>query len=165
MKSFESVIENLNEVIESWMLENGFEMTADFNPSGFFYYDSDRHIEYCFELPDLDITSWNDFLEELNCPYDIDTFYTSLLHEIGHYCTFPLVSMGDMIYSESETDRLSKSQPSYEVNMEYYHLPRELAATHWAVDYIINNPAQVKRLIMLTQPLMKIILFKYLLPR
>lgn len=117
--------------------------------SSFYYNPQNNGIAYALLSTDPAAEAWERLMEELKCPYRIDNFYTSFLHELGHDQTLHLLDEDEIRESEDTTQYLKKDESldEFEANMIYFHLPREIIATQWAVDFISHNAAAVKELV------------------
>ena len=82
-----------------------------------------------------------DYAYELGLFYEIDAFWISFLHELGHAETWYLVDEEDWDMPES-------------VNTmeDYFRHPRERIATEWAVDFINEHSDLVADLSRLVRP-------------
>jgi hypothetical protein len=144
----------VTKALNEWLEKYGFETRVrGLNTDGFFYYWCSDVIEYTFHLPQQAIDSWDLLMDELELPYNIGQFFTSFLHELGHAETLCEFSEEELESDENESHRLAMLLPSIENDMAYYHLPTEMAATRWAIDYIIAYPERVKELVEKISPL------------
>lgn len=113
--------------------------------------------EYSFEKErvqfPLEVTEQHDKLFKIFIKkifdYDVpNVFMMSLLHEMGHHFTGENFTEEDeALYLERNaeiTERIMNDegdQPFY----DYYALPQEMAATHWAVDVYRNNEKAINK--------------------
>lgn len=149
---------NLDIALTKWLEKYGFEDVYIIGlKSDFGYYASNCGISYSLLSTDTITKSWEHLMRELKCPYYIDPFYTSFLHELGHDQTLHLLEEDEIAYTEDAEKYLCNTEEVdiFEANMIYYHLPREIIATEWAIDFIKINPDAVKELIDTTQPAIK----------
>jgi hypothetical protein len=131
--------EKIINAFNTWLIKYGFSARVIGLDTEFCWYKNTDEIGVSFVETADTISSWNKFfLDELNCSYIVDIFYTSFLHELGHSNTWHLVSE-----EESEIETIGME------NEEYFHLPRELIASKWAVNYINKNVDAVAELIRL----------------
>ena len=129
--------EKIINAFNKWLIKYGFSARVLGIDTEFCWYKDDNTIGISFFETAETIASWNKFfIEELNCSYCLDIFYTSFFHELGHSNTWHKVSIEDQ-----EVDTLGL------VNENYYHLPKEIIASQWAVDYINKNIDAVSELI------------------
>lgn len=77
----------------------------------------------------------------------------SLLHEVGHHYTLDDVEGSLNDFCDSEKERIEKDMGRVKGNrakkrleFEYFNLPDEIIATHWAVTYARKHPFMVKRM-------------------
>ena len=72
--------------------------------------------------------------------------FISLLHEIGHYYTFEMPEAQEhqhhlevrAVFALLDRDMVCNEMPR--LIDDYYHLPKEAAATTWMIDWIIAHP-------------------------
>ena len=86
----------------------------------------------------------------------------SLLHEVGHHYTLDDVEGSLNDFCESEKERITKDMARVKserakkrIEWEYFNLPDEIIATHWAVAYARKHPFQVKRMTKVCEKAMK----------
>lgn len=109
----------------------------------FCYEPDDNGIVWTFLGDDKVDNIFNDFFErELDCPV-INNFIYSIFHEVGHFMTWK-----NFTKHEQNIDYYWRSvwedEPfSVERDNKYFHLPTEIAASKWAVDYIKNHYAEI----------------------
>lgn len=141
--------------LENWLKKYGFEdvciigLRPDFG-----YFPHNCGIAYSLLCTKEIDDSWEALMVELGCPYKLDIFYTSFLHELGHDQTLHLLTNREIKVSEMKTHQImnSNSLNEFDANMKYYYLPREIIATKWAIDFISDNAAAVKELVDTTWP-------------
>ena len=144
MKHINELNEELNKFLEP------FGVYAKYG-SDFFFYWEDNHIEYGFLTCERIDKLFHKFaVEELGLNYNVDTFILSFLHELGHSETLDEIDAEDEIYSADVKETLTDSDESC---MTYFHLPVEIAATQWAVDYINEHPTEIRNLWNTIQPI------------
>ena len=80
------------------------------------------------------------FIDFINNKYNTDIaawhFIFSLLHEVGHHVTFPVLSEDDLKW---EYVIRMFGNPT---NEEYFSLPAEDLANRWAINYIEKHPQE-----------------------
>ena len=130
-----------------WLKKYGFSARSHGVDTDFYWY-HDNTIGYSFFIPEDTMAPWNELLEELKCEYSIDHFYSAWLHELGHAITYNELD-SDEIDACNEIKDLLRDEPSSfaeDTHWIYFHLPVEIAATRWAVQYINTYPERVKEL-------------------
>ena len=127
-----------------WLEELGFTTRVDRNHIWSYGIDIDT-IEIEMIEQDLDSAeAWDSFLyDHLKCPIVFGSFITSFLHELGHAQTVCFFTDEDIEFSRSILS-----------TMEYFESPLEIAATNWAIDFMINNTDKVELLNALIQPIL-----------
>lgn len=126
--------------LKTWLTEHGFD--CDVENGEVFEYDWVQEKIYCGALPENDFNAWNELMVELGLNVKISNEAMAFLHELGHFITYD-----DFLDDEFDDTDLIKgmlgiapiTKASYEI---YYHLPVEIAATEWAVNYINSNPEE-----------------------
>ena len=83
-----------------------------------------------------------------------NTFFISLMHEVGHYKTADDVMGSAYEYCLEEKERICDrlldditTKEKRVLHYQYFNLPDEWAATYWAVNYIKNHPKKSKKII------------------
>ena len=147
-------MKELNCVLNSWLAEQGFETTVRGEEDAFGYYSMSDTISYALSMRETAIVSWENLMIELNCPVLMNQFYTAFLHELGHAETLHWLTEEEELFSETEEARLAEEEDVLAADYEYYHLPREIIATRWAMEYISNHLEAVRKLVELTAPLL-----------
>lgn len=135
--------------LEYWLKKYNFSARIRKMDTDFFWYWSDNTISYSLFTPEEAMEPWADLLNELGCKYNIDVFFSSFLHELGHSATYYEFD-DDEIDACDEIKALLRDEPSSfaeDVHWVYFHLPVEIEATRWAVNYINTYPERVKELI------------------
>lgn len=108
--------------------------------SEFAYYRSSSKVEYTFEPAGLD-----EFMENLETRCDfascVSSFIWALLHEIGHHFTI------EQVISDPDFDPITSLLVSElddpKCHAAYWNLPKERAATDWAIEFVRLNPDTV----------------------
>ena len=149
-------VDQITQALNSWLERNGFEVRVIGDADDFCWWGYDNTIEYSVLAADKHLRFWTELLNELGLNYNIDPFYTSFLHEVGH----------SMTYDEFEEDEIEKYYETVELMQEdpgsfgddtswiYFRLPLELTATKWMVDYINANAKVVRELVDMVRPLL-----------
>ena len=147
-------MKELNQALNSWLEKYGFDTVAEGIEPSFGYYYNRNSIVYTLSIRESAIKSWNLLMEEMNCPFVINQFYTSFLHELGHAQTLDLLTEEEEQFSENEEIRLSQLDDIVQADYEYYHLPREIIATEWAMNFMRENENAIKELVETTAPIL-----------
>ena len=136
--------------LNHWLKKYGFNARVRGVDEDFFWYHDDT-ISYSFYFPTEAADNWAKLMEELNCGYNIDIFFSAFLHELGHSLTYWSFD-DDEIDEYNETCQLIAEDPSSfceDLDYLYTHLPIEYEATTWAVNYINTYPDRVQELVSL----------------
>lgn len=147
----------ITNALNIWLEKNGFDTQVTGTNSDWYWYWEDNHIEYSLVCVANNLVAWNALLEELNCKYVIDPFFSCFLHELGHAQTYPSFD-DDIIDEDEEIKQLMQENPaSFAEDLDniYFHLPMEIVATKWAVDFINTHPNEVRNLISAVSPLIQ----------
>ena len=145
----------LNQALSSWLEKYGFDTVVEGVEESFGYYYSRDSIVYALSIRESAIKSWGLLMEEMDCPFIINQFYTSFLHELGHAQTLDLLSEEEEQFSNDEEIRLSQLDDLLQADYEYYHLPREIIATEWAINFMRENKEAIHDLVVTTAPLLE----------
>ena len=130
----------INTIFNAWLKYHGFNTRVSGLDNDFYWnYDKDT-VTYSFVHAERFCRDFTEVCVDLGLAYDIDIFWLSLFHEIGHGQTYDRVS-DDGIW---EADLLC--------GMDYYYCEREVIATQWAVDFINNHIEWVQELMSLVRP-------------
>ena len=147
-------MKELNQALNSWLEKYGFDTVVEgMEPSFGYYYNRDS-IVYTLSMRESAIKSWSLLMEEMDCPFVINQFYTSFLHELGHAQTLDLLTEEEEQFSKNEEIRLSQLDDIVQADYEYYHLPREIIATEWAMNFMRENENAIKELVETTAPIL-----------
>ena len=148
--------EKITQALNSWLERNGFEVRVLGEADDFCWWNMTNDIEYSVNATEKHLNFWAELLDELGLNYDIDPFYTSFLHEVGH----------SMTYDEFEEEEIEEYFDIVELMREdpgsfgddtayvYFRLPLELTATEWMVDFINKNAEVVCELVNAVRPLL-----------
>lgn len=136
-----SILEKLNDFMNKWFAENGFEITFEIG-SDFGYYPTSKIIDWSLAVVDDGMEGLDRIAKAIipNIDY-LDNFILSIFHEIGHHETIKSLSMTDYSKSQRAKKRISQNKTR---KGKYYSLPDEYKATEWAVNYIYNNYDKVQ---------------------
>ena len=141
-------IKSIDRQFNRWLRKYGFKTRVRGADTDFFWYHDDT-ISYSFFSPVSAVENWNELLAELGCQYDIDVFFSSFLHELGHAHTYNDFTVEELD-EYAEMNRLIIYEPSSfaeSLDYVYTHLPVEYEATRWAVNYINQYPERVGELV------------------
>lgn len=130
----------INNAFNSWLEKNGFQARVSGLDNEFYWGCSSDTISYCFVHSETFIEDFTYVCNDIGLEYDIDIFWLSFFHELGHSMTYHLVDDDEAW----EADFLS--------GMDYYYCNREYYATEWAVNYINRNVEKVQELMRLVKP-------------
>lgn len=133
----------INEYLENWLHNNDFDCSVRMGTDFSFWTDEDV-IQYALVITDHHMNLFEKVVEELGINYICDNFILSFFHELGHFET--IWEIDDDVYEESQRRKLNLESRSVYTDadyVEYYHLPEEIVATEWAVNYINNNPNKI----------------------
>ena len=115
----------INDAFNAWLMKHNFEARIGGMDTDFYWKPVEDTISYSFVYAQKYDTVFQKVCEKLGLAYEIDIFWLSLLHELGHSETWHLVEEEHHIIDiETYTSE------------DYYYHPRELVATQWAVDFI-----------------------------
>ena len=143
----------IDKVLNEWLAKYGFsarirEMEADFG-----WYASNDTICYSLLVNPEEEERWEELMVECGLRYEVPTFVSAFLHELGHSMTYFDID-DETLDMDEETKNLIAEEPSsfadiYDV---YYHLPSEIIATMWMVGFINNNVEKVIELTQMVHP-------------
>lgn len=135
LKKFNKIME---EYLESFDCEYGGIDTD------FYCYPKTQEIFVSFTIVESADKYFNELVEELGLNYKCDPFLLGLYHEIGHCVTFENFTKAQLKKIMKDKARVDDGNPTEEKRKEYVRLLDEYTATKWAVDFINNNPQEVK---------------------
>ena len=130
----------INDAFNSWLEKNGFTARIHGLENEFYWGSETDTIAYCFVHPERFIEDFTYVCNDIGLDYEIDIFWLSFYHELGHSLTHELITDEEIW----EADFLS--------GMEYYYCNREYYATEWAVNFINRNIDKVCELMEMTKP-------------
>lgn len=145
----------INHAINRWLRKYHFKARVRGLDTDFFWYNSSNTISYCFAQSEEASSQWELLLSELGLKYELSDFWTSLLHELGHSITWPSFTDEEIDECNDMKELLQKEDESSfaeNVHSIYFHLPIELAATQWAVEFINTRPKAVEELTKMVAP-------------
>ena len=132
--------ELINDAFNSWFKKYGFETRVSGLDNDFYFNCVKDTVSYSFVHTESFIRDFNLVCNGLGLNYDIDIFWLSFFHEVGHGQTYHLVSDE----AACEADLLE--------GLSYYYCEREIIATEWAVEFINNHIEQVIELMEMVRP-------------
>ena len=132
--------EKINDIFNSWFEKYGFETRIEGLDNDFGWNCRTNRVSYSFVRAEQFDTDFMSVCNDLGLKYDIDVFWMSLLHEIGHSKTY-------MTLTDEEIDE------AFELSgFDYYYCQREIIATKWAVDFVNNSLDMLLELIEWVKP-------------
>ena len=127
----------LNKKLEEFFSEYGIELTFRVSEEFAYFYDKDV-VNYSLTTLGKQALYFKKFFYKLdNRIKDIDIFMLSILHEVGHSQT--LNNIDDVLYEQEQRVKETLDGSKKADNYIYFGLPSEMAATLWAIDFIIEN--------------------------
>jgi len=139
--------------ITKWLHKNGFECNAEIGTDFSFWSDTDT-ISCALVINDTHMNLFQKVADELGIEYTCDNFLLSFFHELGHFETLDEINERTYKASQRKKAKLETKEVYTEKDyMTYYHLPEEIIATQWAVDFINENPNKVAKFWNGLQPL------------
>ncbi len=149
-------INQITQALNSWLERNGFEVRVIGDADDFCWWSIDNTIEYSVLASNKHLDFWSELLDELGLNYNIDPFYSSFLHEVGHSMTFEDFKEEEL-EEYYETLELMDEEPSSfaeDIIWVYFNLSIEITATKWMVNYINSHFEAVKNLVDTVRPLL-----------
>jgi hypothetical protein len=140
----DKAVSELQAACNLWLEEYNFSARVD--EVGFWGYcpGNDTIEIQIYESPE-EAALWDEFLyEHLHCPACCDIFITSFLHELGHAFTIEFFDEHDWDVARNASTTL-----------EYFEAPIEIAATRWAIDFMVNEKEKVDALAELVEPIIE----------
>ena len=114
----------INKAFDTWLEKHGFEARIRGLENDFYWGLDTDTISYSFVHTERFIEDFTEVCNGLGLAYDIDIFWLSFFHELGHSMTYQFVDDDEVDEAESAT------------GIAYYYCTRELIATEWAVKFI-----------------------------
>ena len=136
--------EKLVDILNNWLIKYKFTARVEgVSNWGWGWCKETDEIALCFcEDPDID-AMWESFIYNyIGCKIKCHTFFSSFLHELGHSETWEFIP-------EEEIDVFGR----YKSPFEYFTLPREIAATRWAINFMETQSIALAELIEITTPI------------
>ena len=137
--------------IEKFYKNLGYDEIECFLDADFAYYQTTNEISYSLLTMPVNDAAFSEYLKEKypDAP-QINMFVFSLLHELGHYLTLPLISKKKRRKWRKKKKMLEKTRiysdsDKYNLQLAYCNLPDERIATQKAVELLINNYDYVKQ--------------------
>ena len=92
---------------------------------------------------------WENLMNECGILFEIPTFVSSFLHEVGHSITYFTFDEETRDKCDDIIDAICEESEIFieDTHNIYYHLPTEIAATKWAVNFINENIDKVSELV------------------
>lgn len=140
-------LDKIDNALNAWLIKYGFTARIAGVQEDFYWYHNDT-ISYSFFFAEDAVEPWANLLNELKCNFILDTFYSVFLHELGHSVTYDKLSRQDVEYSDDIKLAIAADPASFDNPRDvYWHLPVEIEATKWAVNFINSYPDRVKELV------------------
>lgn len=137
-------IEILDNLINTFFEDLGFDEVECFMSYDFAYYNTTKEVSYTlFEMP-LSDYGFRLYLEKTYPEIELCSMFTfSLLHELGHYLTWENMSKKKRLKSKKDKKRVEKTreyseQDKIDKQIAYCGVYEERIATNKAV-YLLNN--------------------------
>jgi hypothetical protein len=144
-------VTEINNILNDFL--KPFDCTV-FLDTDFAYYYEDNTISYTLAVPSETATWYMEFIHNLCPELKVDFFLAALVHELGHEEL--LTDMDDAVYDycqkQKENLKLSYDGDNKKINMKYFALPDELAATTWGINYMLSHKEEVSKLWEKLQP-------------
>ncbi len=126
----------------------GLNITATL-ATGFEMSQNNQSIYYSITVDKCDKDFCNFVNKTWNCnfkPQSVELMELSILHEVGHFKTFPYFSNNNFAWNQLCKLFINKMPKclSRLQNYLYFHLPLEKTATAWAVNYLRKCPKKAK---------------------
>ena len=132
--------EAINSAFNTWLKKNHFEARIRGLENDFFWGADTDTIAYSFVHTETVANDLTQVFQDLGLAYDMDIFWLSFFHELGHSRTWHLIDDNDIW----EAELLS--------GFDYYYCQREIVATEWAVNFINKHFDLVQELMEMTKP-------------
>ena len=137
--------------LNNWLEKNEFKVRVRGDADDFCWYGCSNTIEYSVRAADKHLRLWSQLLDSLGLNAEIDPFYSSFLHEVGHSITY-------YDFTEEEVEEyyevLKKLIDSEDGVWTYFNLPLEIAATKWMINYINTHFDAIRDLVDAVRPLL-----------
>lgn len=132
------------EAFNDWLRKYEFAARVESLELDFGFYRSENSIAISFTVSEDADTHWRSWTKSLGFPPELDLFWTSFLHELGHSET--IYEMDKQTLDECALIEI------FGTIQEYLEMPREIAATLWARDFCVQNPEAVHELVDTVRP-------------
>ena len=130
----------INEAFDNWLEKHGFDARIRGLEEDFYWGSDTDTIAYGFVHSEQVIEDFTSVCNDIGLKYEIDIFWLSFFHELGHSMTYHFVTDDEAWEAE------------FMSGMEYYYCKREIIATEWAVDFINQHIDLVKELMECVRP-------------
>ena len=137
-------VDELNEVIEQFFFELGYEIDCCLE-SDFSYYTGSEEIAYSLFIMENSDKGFKEFLKRAYSEIpSCSLFVISLLHELGHYLTIPTFTENEKRFFAFKKFILEKrkaktDEEQIQKQIDYCYLPEEKIATDKAIEILITN--------------------------
>ena len=117
------------------------------------YFPPTEKIEFKLTENEIEDIWFEEFVKE-RFGYETNyPFILSLMHEVGHHQTIDEINGNFYLFCLQEKDRIENEMENTEneaeakkLEWQYFNLPDEIMATQWAVNYMRNNPKEIKKM-------------------
>ena len=137
-------VDELLEVFNSWLEDNGFSTRVGDIEEDFGYYSGIDEIAITFVNAVEADAAWRIWTQSLGFPPELDVFWTSFLHELGHAETI-------WMFGKADWEKYARDIV-YASHEEYFNLPIERTATEWALNFVQEKTEAVVELIAAARP-------------
>lgn len=136
-------VDELLEVFNTWLDANGFATRVDIDEDFGYFTKTDEIVISFVNVAEAD-AAWRHWTDSLGFPPELDVFWTSFLHELGHAETTYLFNRADW--------ELYRNSIGLVTIQEYFELPIERAATEWALRFVQERTEDVAALVAAARP-------------
>lgn len=132
-----SELDLLNRKLENFFKEYDIELAFRVGEDFAYFYETDV-VNYSLTTLGKQDVYFQKFFHKLDSRIkNVDVFMLSILHEVGHSQT--LADIDDDLYEQELRVKATLDGGKKADNYIYFGLPSEIAATLWAVDFILDN--------------------------
>ena len=142
--------------LNNWLEKNEFKVRVRGDADDFCWYGCSNTIEYSVRAADKHLRLWSQLLDSLGLNAIIDPFYSAFLHEVGHSITYWDFTEEEIEEYYETLESMDEEPDSFveDITWTYFHLPMEIVATEWMVNYINSHFEAVKELVDAVRPLL-----------
>ena len=144
--------EKIMKILNDWLHKNCFKTRVDriVKVADYFGWHPFSDIIACsIYYTEEEEIRWKNLMEECEVLFEIPTFVSSFLHEVGHSITYFTFDEETRDKCDDIKDAINEEPEIFieDTHNIYYHLPTEIAATKWAVNFINENIDKVSELV------------------